>query len=267
MRYILFCGAFCVFQATQAQTVVFTEDFQQGIPANWTIIVNDTNTVADNVSEFAPGWIALPDPENPTDTIVGATSYFQEAATADRWLITPAITLGSYGNILSWNGRSHDPSYPDGYYVLVSTTDTQIASFTDTLHIQSVENAEWTAREANLSDDGINDQTVYIAFVLRSYDKFKLYIDDVSVRKEDPVGITEETTVSFNCYPNPASTSIILTGEGISGVRILQTNGQVLLDKTYAPGEQLSLESLTPGTYLVEVTTAKGIGRTRLIKR
>ena len=170
MKKILICGVLstCFLATVTAQTVVLDEDFQQGIPGGWTIVVNDTNTLDPSVIEFAPGWISLADPDNTTDTVAGASSFFTEPAEADRWLITPALTMGAYGNYVQWNARSHDPSYPDGYYVMVSTTDTQISSFTDTVDTLGFENPDWTTRLVNLSDEGYTNQTIYIGFRLRS---------------------------------------------------------------------------------------------------
>src|SRR3989338_1789757 len=76
MKKILICGVLstCFLATVTAQTVVLDEDFQQGIPGGWTIVVNDTNTLDPSVIEFAPGWISLADPDNTTDTVAGANS-------------------------------------------------------------------------------------------------------------------------------------------------------------------------------------------------
>lgn len=257
----------CFLTAASAQTIVFNEDFQQGIPGSWTIIVNDTSTVDSSVIEFAPGWIALADPENTTDTVAGATSFFTEPAEADRWLITPAFTVGAYGNFIKWQARSHDPSYLDGYYVMVSTTDNQIASFTDTIATLGNENAEWTEREVDLVAKGFANQTIRVAFVLRSYDAFKLYIDDVEVRIDDPVGLEEQTAVDFALYPNPATEIITIKCEDAISIRIFQMDGQLVGEQSLLATQQVDIANLVAGTYLVEVVTSNGIGRSRMVKK
>ncbi len=162
----------------QAQTTILSTDFQQGIPANYSMVDNDGFTVNAAVSEFTATWISLPDPENPTDTVAATTSYFESADTASRWLITPPVSLGAFGNYISWNAKSHDPSFPDDYLVLISTTGTNLSDFTDTLGYVEQENFEWTNREVNLGSQGYVNQTVYFAFVDVTYDGFILYLDD-----------------------------------------------------------------------------------------
>lgn len=250
-----------------AQTTIFEQDFQDGIPgATWSIVVNDTNTVHPSVAEFAPGWIALQDPDNENDTVAGATSYFETPGRADRWLITPSILLGAYGNIVKWEGRSHDPSHPDGYYVLISTTDTQLSSFTDTLTTVLAEPEFWTTHEVNLSDSGYNAQSVFIAFVLRTYDAFKLYLDDISLRVEDPVGLWEQSKSAAIVYPNPAIDRIYVKDFSLKSVRIFTIAGQ-LISVPEIENNTFTVSELLSGSYIVELTDVNGIvARQRFIK-
>ena len=248
-----------------AQTSILQETFNSGIPANWTVVIEDTNTVHPNVSAFSPGWIALVDPDNNTDTIVGSTSYFTSPAQASRWLITPPLALGAYGNILRWEGKVHDPSFADGYLVLVSTTDAQLSSFTDTLRVIGEESENWLQREINLSDSGYVSQTIYLAFVNKSYDKFKLYLDDFSVTINDPVGIQEAALVDLNLFPNPAQHSITLqTNELVSHMHVASLNGQLMYSGSFQ--NQLIIEDWQNGVYLITFETNKGRVVQRFIK-
>jgi len=257
----------CFLTSLSAQTVVIDEDFQQGIPGSWSIVINDTNTLDSTViAQFEPGWIALPDPDNITDTVAGSCSFFTVPAGADRWLITPAFTVGAYGNFLAWKAKSHDPSYLDGYYVMISTTDNQTASFTDTLATIAFENAEWTEYRVDLSALGYLNQTIHVGYRLRSYDKFKLYLDSVNITIDDPVGITELATIDLELSPNPASTSFLIHGEALQSLQIIGLNGQIVLQQAVSAGQPIDIRHLLAGTYIVEVRTATGIGRERLVK-
>lgn len=260
----LVCSSFVTDSA--AQTTVFSEDFQNGIPSAWTIVVNDTNTVDPSISAFAPGWISLPDPENTADIVAGATSFFTSPARANRWLITPPVTLGAFGNILQWEARSHDPSYPDGYMVLISTTDSLITSFTDTLLLLYPEGEFWTQRQINLSDSGYFSQTVRLAFVLRTFDAFKLYLDDISMRIDDPVGTTELTQLNTVIYPNPASATITLKGDQPEAIRIYSLTGALVYSKAVLTEESIDVSAFESGTYIVEMTGRSGISRQRFVK-
>jgi Secretion system C-terminal sorting domain/Cleaved Adhesin Domain len=234
-----------------AQTPILSTDFQTGIPSNYTLLNLDAQAPHPQVLEFASGWITTPDPENSADTVAAVSSYFENADTADRWLITPALTLGSFGNFIHWEAKSHDPSYPDDYLVLVSTTTNDTAAFTDTIGSVQEENFEWTFREVNLSTAGYNDSTIYIAFVLRTYDGFKLYLDDIEVRKDDPVGFAEHPTFTFEVYPNPSNDVInIQVSQDFQRLELTSPSG--ILIRT-SEESSMNINDLKPGPYFLTI--------------
>ncbi|MBL4861555.1 MAG: choice-of-anchor J domain-containing protein [Crocinitomicaceae bacterium] len=248
-----------------AQTEIYNEDFQTGLPIDYSIVDNDGLTPDVQVVDFANAWIELVDPENPLDTIMGSTSFFDPAGQADRWLITPAITLGTYGNFLYWEAKSHDASFPDSYYVMASSTDTQLSSFTDTIAYISGELSDWNAREANLSDHLLDGQTVYIAFVNRTNDGFKLYMDDIRVVIDDPVGISELNNTAFTVYPNPTSGNISIKSDlKVKNVTIYGLDGALLVSQDNS--NTINLEGLAGGRYLISVVTEEGVFRTSVVK-
>lgn len=235
-----------------AQTVIMSTDFQQGIPANYTLVDNDGNTPDPLVAEYTSAWITVVDPENALDTVAASTSFFTALDSASRWMITPPLALGAYGNYIQWNAKSHDPSYPDDYLVLVSTTDNQLSSFTDTIGYIKEENFEWTNREVNLFTEGYHDQTIYVAFVNRTLDGFKLYIDDIEVRKDDATGLQEPSTISFVVYPNPSSDLIYVSGtEKLEKMELLDLNGMLLQTTALT---FMNVQALPSGMYLIRCT-------------
>jgi hypothetical protein len=234
------------------QTVVLSTDFQQGIPTNYTLVDNDGNTPDPLVAEYTSAWITVVDPENALDTVAASTSFFTTMDSASRWMITPPLALGAFGNYIEWNAKSQDPSYPDDYLVLVSTTDDQLASFTDTIGYIKEENFEWTNREVNLFTEGYHDQTIYVAFVNRSLDGYKLYMDDIEVRKDDPVGLHESSPISFVVYPNPSSDMIFVSGsQKLEKMELLDLNG-MLLETTAT--SYMNVQALPTGMYLIRCT-------------
>jgi hypothetical protein len=242
----------CLFSISfWSQTNLLSTDFQSGIPSNYTLLNIDAQAPHPEVLEFASGWITVADPENILDTVAAVSSYFENADTANRWLITPALTLGSFGNFINWEAKSHDPSYPDDYLVLVSTTTNDTAAFTDTIGSVQEENFEWTFREVNLSAAGYNDSTVYIAFVLRTYDGFKLYLDDIEVRKDDPVGVVENPTIAFDVYPNPSQDLInIRFSQDFQRMELKSTSGQLLRTSDQS---SMHINDLQAGPYFLTV--------------
>ena len=254
-KSVYFCLLGLFSHGAIAQTTVFSEDFQGGIPATFTLIDNDGLTPDASVSEFTDAWIAKEDPDNAGDTVAASTSFFDPVGTADRWLITPAITLGAYGNFLYWEAKSHDASFPDGYQVLISTTDTQISSF-DTLHTVLIEIDSWNVRSLSIGDSNeYYNQTVYIAFANRTNDGFKLYIDDISVQIEDPVGLQESVLNNITVSPNPFVDQITISNTDLIEAKLMTLNGAVIYqgtDKIINTGE------LPSGVYLLFIRTDKG---------
>ncbi len=251
-----------------AQINILNEDFQTGFPVNWTIVDVDQHIPAAQVAEYTSAWIIKQDPDNTIDSVISSTSFYDPAGQANKWLITPPLTLGNYGNILSWEAKSHDPSYPDNYKILLSTTDNQIESFIDTVRLVVLENPEWTTREINLSDLGFNGQTVYLAFVNHTNDGFKLYLDDIRVRKDDPVGIEEIAEIDAQVYPNPASENFrIVSKSQIDKVFIYTSEGKLISETAYQNGTSIDIKNLDQGIYFVKMQSAGQFKTVRLIKK
>nr|WP_294862209.1 choice-of-anchor J domain-containing protein [uncultured Fluviicola sp.] len=264
-RIVLFSSVILSALSATAQTTLLDEDFQQGIPANWTIIKNDTCTAVD--PQFAPAWIAYADPDNTADTVAAATSYFTSSQTASRWLITPPITIGTFGNYLKWKAKSYDPSYPDTYQVMLSTTDTQISSFDSLLLRVEFEWEDWTEHEINLSEYGFNNnETVHIAFVIQTQGGFNLFVDSINVRKDDPLSVNEQflhTDVSI--YPNPANDVIRFSTASLEQVSIYNTAGTLVYSQKNAT--PISISSFEQGIYLVRMTTNSGQTITKRVQK
>ena len=267
MNRILF-GIVLLFVCFQSvgQITLLSTDFQSGIPSNYTILNNDGNTPFSTMTPFIgqEAWISFQDPDSSLNQVAAATSYFETADSADRWLITPQITLSSFGNFISWNAKSHDPSFPDDYLVLLSTTGNSPADFTDTIGSVEQENFEWTNREVNLSSLGLNDSSIYVAFVLRTYDGFKLYLDDVLVRGEDASSIDEQEEISIMVYPNPTNGILrVKTELELLKLEIFSLRGELLLTTNKS---EINLVDLNTGSYFLRATTSKGVS-SKLIQK
>ncbi|MBM3424985.1 MAG: T9SS type A sorting domain-containing protein [Bacteroidetes bacterium] len=249
MHWMKWLPVFALSVALGQGTVIFTEDFESGIPANFTLLNLDQNTPHPLVAEYTDAWIAITDPNDSTDTIAAATSYFSLPDTANRWLITPPILLGAFGNYLTWESKSQDASYLDSYLVLLSTTDAQASSFTDTIAFVVGENFEWTFREVDLTTQGYDNQTVLIAFVLRSFDAYKLYINHLEIRSLDNASVEMLASPSLQVFPNPSSDWItVINKPNHSAIRLLDLHGKILES---SEDKSLSLATYSPGTYLL----------------
>jgi hypothetical protein len=159
----------------------------------------------------------------------------------NNWLITPAITLESHSTLTYYVGVQNI-NWPDEHYgVYISTTDTDINSFS-LLHEETMTaspgyqgEGEITAKDASLSNEpqyvqgawkkrtvdlsAYAGQTVYIAFRhFNTVDKWQLNLDDVKI-----------------------------TYEGVNAVFDVYANGELIADNLTET--RLDLAGVTPGDY------------------
>jgi hypothetical protein len=251
------------------QITILEENFDMStLPAPFSIIDNDGNTVANDVQEYSSAWIIKEDPMDATNGTASSTSYFSPVDRADRWLITPQLTLGTFGNYLSWSGLSHDPSFPDSYKVMISKTGNTVADFKDTLVIVSNEMPIWT-KHTELLDEFVGED-IYIAFVNTTYNGFKLYLDSIKVRKDDPLTVGKEE-INLSIYPNPVADVLNLnTGNAIiQNIEIYNSFGQKVAEEKVensTSNHSLNVTHLKFGIYFVTVETSMGVVRKKIVK-
>ncbi len=248
-----------------SQIEILNENFDSGIPSNFILHNNDGYTPHASVSEYVNAWISKVDPLDSTNVVASSTSYFDQPGLADRWLVTPSLSLGAFGNVLSWSARSHDASYAENYLVLASISDASITSFTDTLAVVVNEGVSWKNYEVNLSEKGFDNQVVHVAFVLRSIDGFKFYLDSLNVRKEDPLSVKELSSFDVKIYPNPVTDVLSFdTNTPIDLAIIRDVNGAIVKQTTE---QKINVQNLTNGVYFLELIYPTGNVTKKFIKR
>lgn len=176
-KVLLTLASVMVAFAMNAQTI-FNEGFNDGtIPTGWTMF-NDNNT--SNSEYYREAWVGVPSQGNPAPC-VGSQSWFTTPGTADRWLITPAITIPAEGSYaLTLEAMAYEASFPDGFQVKVSTTDASSrSSFGAPIINVPACTDNWTEYSANLS--AYAGQTIYIAIIQNSNDMNLLFVDNVKV--------------------------------------------------------------------------------------
>jgi hypothetical protein len=243
----------------QAQTTLLNENFDNGIPASWTIIDGDGNTPNATVSQFTSAWIGY---VTSFDTCAASTSYYTDTlGTSQDYLITPALNVLTFGNMLSWNAKSFDASYPDSYVVLISTTDTNPNSFTDTLILVTDENPYWKHYSYDLATKGYTNQTIYVAFKNITTNGFILGVDNVAVTVDDPAEV-KENSLQIYVYPNPAVDVLNIVADGLVNNKLYDTNGQLVLESNQ---KTLNISTLAKGVYILKIITQKGIIERKIV--
>lgn len=193
----------------------FQEDFDGNGPgiAAWTVLDVDGKTPNEAVAFITNGWNSidrLGDDGNyggPAGNYAAmSTSWYTPAGTSNDWLISPQISLTA-ASTLKWDAKAQDPDFPDGYKVMLSTNGgNTVADFTVQLFTTAGENSEWVTREASLS--AYTGQTIRVAFVNNSNDKFMLLVDNVKVENAPTAAPNCPTlTAPANGATNIVSTS------------------------------------------------------------
>jgi hypothetical protein len=173
--------------SSKAQTI-FSENFDgtsgTGLPAGWVQRNLDGLTVNSQLTNPVFGtnaWVSRPRQTGSTDRIMTSTSWYSSPAAANDWLISPPIAITSTpNNFLLFEANSPDAQYLDGFQVKVSTTDTAIASFTNTILTVPAATATFQEYAANVSS--FAGQTIYIAIINKSNDKYLLNINNFVIK-------------------------------------------------------------------------------------
>ena len=271
MKSLLFSVLFFLFLSPVfSQVVVFiNEDFNSGFPSGWQVIDNDGLTPNAQVSTITSGFGYIEDEDSTSigDSIIACTSWFTPTGTADNYLILPQISLENHGNILYWDVKSEDPSFPDGYEVLVSRTLPVIDSFyVDTLLFYTdAELPMWTQRSVSL--DSFVNETIYIAFHHFSTNKFILKFDNIRVTADTTLSISEiHDNLSFGIYPNPSNENInieLKNDKFVDLVTVYNINGEIVL--IHPNSNSISVSSFAEGMYFVEVLSGNSRGVKRIV--
>lgn len=211
------------------------EDFQsETIPATWTNIDVD-GAVDANARPL--DWFISFDAQTtvPGDTnyVATSSSWFSPAGTANNWLILDAINP-CLETTLNWLSAPFEgPTFADGYKVMISTTGTAFADFTDVVftHAESVNGtATQSAGSVHTSYNGTNgilqewsvdlsaydNQTIYIAFVHDSNDDNLIMIDNIFAGvfvSFDLEVVSTTQTPSYYSTPIDQVQPLIFTGD------------------------------------------------------
>jgi hypothetical protein len=165
----------------------FTEDFEAGLPSDWTIIDADGDSYNWEWSNAFTAHSGV--------GVMYSASYLNNVGvlTPDNYLITPQVEIGDNSEFSFWY-VAQDPNWPgDRAYIKVSTTDTNPASFTEELGYVE---AGPTYTQATFDMSDFSGETVYIALEHTDCsDFFYINVDDVALTNASKVNNTD---VAYN---------------------------------------------------------------------
>ena len=168
-----------------AQNVVYySQDFQgDSKPAELLYYDGDGNQLSDDLvgTGLECGtWHIIRMNAGDTNKLMGSASTFTTPGKANDWMVTPQIKIYGAGAKLTWKSMSASRVKKDGLKVYISTKGYEMKDF-ETDPIFSIEAEETTFQEHEVSLDKYVGQTIYIAFVNDSYDKYVICVDDIQV--------------------------------------------------------------------------------------
>jgi thiol-disulfide isomerase/thioredoxin len=156
-----------------------------------------------------------------TNKLMGSASTFTTPGKANDWMVTPQIKIYGAGAKLTWKSMSASRVKKDGLKVYISTKGYEMKDF-ETDPIFSVEAEETTFQEHEVSLDKYVGQTIYIAFVNDSYDKYVICVDDIQV--SGPAATEAQDRASFE-VTTPLMTD---TGKAQMSVEVKNLKSPVL---------------------------------------
>ncbi|WP_312306262.1 T9SS-dependent choice-of-anchor J family protein [Chryseobacterium sp.] len=292
MKKIITVGVFLGLCSINAQTTIFEDSFETypnfayttGNVGNWTL------TDIDEKNSYIVQGANFPNEGIPKAYIVfngaPATSNSVKARTGDKamacfnvsappplvnndWLISPQITLGSSGNNVSFWARPSNSNYGlEKFNIWVSTTNTDTTSFTklNTSTIVTPSIVEWNQYTFNL--DSYAGQNIYIAIQCVSDDQFALFIDDFKVTTTGALATSEAANKdsSISVYPNPVCDVLtIKSKERINNIEIFDISGRNI--NINSNNDKIDVQSLNPGSYIINIETKKGKITRKFIKK
>lgn len=193
------------------------------------------------------------------------TAFAGETKNND-WLISPSITLGSSDNVLSFYAKAADINYGhEEFKVLVSTTDTELSSFTE-IASEAIDGSNKFA-EYKYDLSAYNGKKVFLAIQCVSNDQFGFVVDDFTVD-----GNTELSTSDINTkditkvYPNPVQDFFTIdfgTNIDKSKVTLELYSFTGVKVKTFKSASTYDISSLPKGIYVLNIND----GKTKIVKK
>ena len=218
------------------------------------------------------GWMAASQAIGPVahggNDSYGSASYVNNYGplTPDNYMITPKITIPAEGATIEWWDYGVDNNdFADHYGVFVSTTGKAVTDFTNKIY-EGAPTAPKTWVKHSVSLAAFAGQQVYIAF--RHYDitnMFWLLIDDLSITAGDHAGIENASSVNVALYPNPTSSILHISAEGIQEVSVLDINGRTVMTEQHV--NSIDMTDLANGVYFVRVITNEGVATQKIVKK
>ena len=276
--YLLALGICANFSAANAQ-VIYYQDFDHvGGPtaggagtysfAPGFLLRNvDNRTPAANVAYVNEAWERREDfQNNVADSVAFATSWYAPPGASDDWMWTPLIGPLPANAQLSWNAKSYDPLYLEGYEVRVMVSPTAPTGGTgaignqitnSTVVYSGTEPATWAGHTVPLN--AYAGQSVYIGFRDISTDKFLVVVDDIKVEvilNYEAQLLSVDTVTEYTEIPQTQTAPLVLGGTVRNNGAMAMTNVTVTANVFNETNNLMYSASSTPIASLASGATS-----------
>lgn len=230
-------------------------DFENEGSAFAFIVFNGTATTPELTSTESSNWEARTGDK-------AMTSFAATTPTNNDWLISPSITLGNTNNILTFYAKAANADYSNEIFdVAISTTDTQISSFTPILTNQVPTALNYEEFIINLDDYA--GETIYIAINHRGNDQFGFQIDDFSVTTDNDLSLNNNYKINLSHF-NSNETLTIDSDSNLETLEIYSILGKkVTAEVLNNNNASINIANLQNGVYLAKVSAE---GQTKTFK-
>lgn len=265
IRKLLFASALATISFGQAQTTVFKEDFEnEASVAQWKLFDRDGD--GENWEILNAELNELP---NFSGNLAVSFSWYLDAFTPDNVLESPSVTLPDSNSLsLSFKAAAGDEDlFQEHYavYVIPSAstfTGTEIPVFEETFDAGYLD----VAKVINIDISAFKGQNVKLIF--RHYDCtdiFYMGIDDIEIKDNTSMAVSESSLLSLTISPNPASDFVKISGiKTVENVRIFDMTGKIVKE---TKSSEIDIKNLSSGQYIVNVYTGNEVISKKLIKK
>lgn len=218
-------------------------------------------------------WNNVLDPVSGNQTLVAIASQ-DEGTTVDDWIISQQLTATSQSkfHFYARNWESVYAIYPSeksNVEVLVSTTDnTNTSSFETVMPTTTMpyyDKETWQHYTVDLSKYA--GQKIYVAVRHTVKDGLAAFFDDFYFEHFSNFGGVNKvaTDAQVSVYPNPVASTLYVKGAESAQISIYNAAGSLVMSADDA--QQVNVDSLAAGVYVVRLATANGVTVTRIVKK
>lgn len=266
IKKILFIGLLTFGITGYSQTVVFSENFNEEATRNlWTLEDLDGDG---QFWEFADA--EFQEVENFEGWFAWSFSWYFEVFTPDNTLTSPVITLPSDENLeltFKVGAFEDDELFQEHYAVYVIPADATFVGTETPVFEETLDDDYYPeAKVVNVDISSFAGQDVKLVF--RHYDVeediFYIGIDDVLIQTVEGASVNDFKNASIKVYPNPTSDVLNIQGvEDINRIRIFDLQGKIVQQ---ANGQQINVQSLSNGTYIVNFYNETNVYSRKFVK-